>query len=248
ARFVDQINTSDWQTYRNEELGFEVKRPTEWIVENTNVVNPKSGSSFEITKNENSDNLSLDEWFRQATMISGRPTVKAAAERTIINGMPAYMLETELSPPNPLFEVVAIANSQSNIFSIYAYYEVQEDIETLNQILSTFRFIEKDSSSSDTVLTPQEVLSDSGAYDGKEIQVIGIIELIPFVDEFGLGGASPGFKTEIGNLAVSNWDHVYSAAQNRSEVLVRGVFDVDNNFLSFANDCVGCFLDISPQP
>ena len=135
------LDISDWQTYRNDEFGFEVKRPIEWIVENTNVVNPKSRSSFEITKNENSDNLSLDEWFRQATMVSGRPTVKATAERTIINGMPAYMLETELSPPNPLFEVVAIANSQSNIFSIHAYYEVQEDIETLNQILSTFRFL-----------------------------------------------------------------------------------------------------------
>ncbi|MEK7518015.1 MAG: hypothetical protein AAB583_05720 [Patescibacteria group bacterium] len=137
-----EIDTSTWQTYHNDEFGFEVKYPAWWVkdIDAVNLVNPESGSSFQVTKNGNPDNLSLDEWFKQAVLISGRPTAKAGAERITINAIPAYKLETKLAPPNPLFEVVAIANSQGDIFSIYAYYKVQEDAETLKQILSTFRF------------------------------------------------------------------------------------------------------------
>ena len=136
--------TTGWQTYRNDEFGFEVRYPAWWVEDtgDVNLVNPESGSSFQVTNNGNPDNLSLDEWFKQAVLISGRPTVKAVAERIMINGVPAYKLESELSPPNPLFEVVAVANSQGDVFSIYAYYNVQEDAEILNQILATFRFVE----------------------------------------------------------------------------------------------------------
>ncbi len=139
----NRVDTSTWQTYRSDEFGFEVRFSAWWVedIGAINLINPESGSSFQVTKNGNPDNLSLDEWFKQAVLINGRPTAKASAERITINGIPAYKLETELAPPNPLFEVVAIANSQGDIFSIYAYYKTQEDAETLDQILSTFRFV-----------------------------------------------------------------------------------------------------------
>ena len=68
------VDTSDWQTYRNEEFGFEVKYPEEWIKKNIEDVyfdiqfrkdisfdHPRKFTEININMNKNSEKLSLKE-------------------------------------------------------------------------------------------------------------------------------------------------------------------------------------------
>lgn len=145
-RFLEPAGSLDWRTYVYKEYGFEVKYPNGWvatrIMREVEIKNSQTGSTFSIVKNSNPESLSLDEWFSQATIVNGRPTVKAGAKPIIINGIKAYRINSELLPPNPYFEIVAIADSQRNILSIYTQYMTAEDGKILDQMLSTFRFLE----------------------------------------------------------------------------------------------------------
>jgi hypothetical protein len=88
---------------------------------------------------KNERELSLDNWFREFTIVDGRPTITAAAQRTTLDGKPAYKLESGLEPPNHLFEVYA-ADDQRRIFKLSATSANTADSVTLNTILSNFHF------------------------------------------------------------------------------------------------------------
>ena len=52
-KIIDQPDTSDWQTYRNEEFGFEVKYPEEWYYNRDKQAEIKSDYSLHIGFTEN---------------------------------------------------------------------------------------------------------------------------------------------------------------------------------------------------
>ena len=54
----DEVDTSGWKTYRNEEYGFEFKYPRNWIYYNE-IINEKSGSDSYIFNPEKKDKISL---------------------------------------------------------------------------------------------------------------------------------------------------------------------------------------------
>ena len=149
--------TTDWLTYRNEEYGFEIKHPANWQVNSLTlkIKKPNSDSYLEIIKNENKENLVLDEWFKKVTVINGRPTLKAAAKKVLINNAEAYRLDSDLQPPNYLFEIVGIATPRREIFSLYAYSGELGDNIILENMLSTFKFIEPEK-----ILTCEEWLKE----------------------------------------------------------------------------------------
>jgi len=140
-----QDETVGWQVYENNGYGFEIKHSKDWqfevtVVNSIKIRKSTSGSYFEIVENKNENNLNLDEWFKEATIINGRPTVNANAKKIFINGVEAYRVDSELQPPNPLFEIVGIANSQRKIFSFYAYSGQLDDNTILEKMLFTFKF------------------------------------------------------------------------------------------------------------
>ena len=183
-QLTETIDTSDWQTYRNDEFGFEIKYPEDWEEKENGVLHKATGSELSIIKNNNLNNLTLDEWFQEATVIGGRPTVKAGAESININGVKAYRLDSDLPPPALYFEIVAIADTQGNIYSIYGNYQVDEDANILDQILSTFRFINDSTSTWKTFQSERFVFEfqypndwEVGEYAPGALHLIGVLPL-----------------------------------------------------------------------
>ncbi len=124
------IDTSTWQTYHSDEFGFDVKYPNEWQGTESGVIENKgTGSLFYVFMVNN------PELFRIAA--SGGPTVKAIT----INGVKAYRVDRESPPSGYDFEIVAMIDDQRVLYS-YGNSKTLEDGKTLEQILSTFRFVE----------------------------------------------------------------------------------------------------------
>lgn len=142
--------TANWKTYKNEEFGFKVRYPKKWSIQEISLENfgtvieirdSQSKSSFAITEGKNEEELSLDAWFRKTTTTDGRPTIKASAKSTTIDGVKAYRLNSGFKADDIFFEVY-IANKDNRIFTLVAYGQESEESNLLDQILSTFRFVE----------------------------------------------------------------------------------------------------------
>lgn len=145
-----EINTSNWQTYRNDEFGFEVRYPEGWIfrfVSQTFVSPVHSSFAIQNVSNES----------RWINILIGEEINEISPYDPIsqwnIDGMPARQFSVQIIPSNigvsppgaefPDFPIhPGLWIEKDGMFYAFVFYGIEEIGGIFDQILSTFRFVE----------------------------------------------------------------------------------------------------------
>jgi len=156
------LDTSGWQTYRNDEFGFEVRYPSDWKVTGLAISTqfamnaycqsvkkideqppPDSGSawvfhsSVQICAKAREDTLSLAEFMQQEY----GDRLESWFETTEINGMLVYRSGGDRSADATLFLQSGNYRIQLTSAVVADNEHREERVSQVNQILSTFRFV-----------------------------------------------------------------------------------------------------------
>ena len=152
-KFIE-TDISNWQTYRNEEFGFEVKYPEEWTAINPNLINNlvnfgmKDSSGVAVVAV-----VVLDEKNIQEEIDKRKSETKAIDKNTLItesevlvNNIKAKQIKLLYQPlgsfPESL-ETSTYFNYENNLYAIHlsTYKKTeQKAIDIYNSFLSTFKF------------------------------------------------------------------------------------------------------------
>lgn len=148
------IDISSWQTYRNDEFGFEVEHPQVWKVVDlekegalqiylpipSNSFTPKGiGSSividykFDEFTNNREKGLTLEEWVNSS---EGRKIIKGVPQKIPIGNLEGYGVDITNQKSD-----IYIMDKEKRVYYISTNSYNNQDIKTLYKILSTFRFV-----------------------------------------------------------------------------------------------------------
>ncbi len=132
-----QLDISSWQTYHNEEYGFEVKYPSDW------------GFSKQESFNEPAFVISRDESrlaiLPKAGMDYGPPFEDPVVSEITVAGRKAELTRWINIGENgelKLYHFIEIPKAWGNIHRLDLLAVNENDLKILDQILSTFKFIE----------------------------------------------------------------------------------------------------------
>ncbi len=153
----NQPDTSDWQTYRNEEFGFEMKYPEDWTAISPNKINNlvnfgvRNGSGVAVVSVVILGEKNIQEEInkQKLEMKTIDKNALITESEVLINNIKTKQIKLLYQPLGSFPESLEIStyfNYGNNLYTIHlsAYKRTeQEAIDIYNSFLSTFKFIEK---------------------------------------------------------------------------------------------------------
>jgi hypothetical protein len=143
-KFIETDETANWKTYRNEEYEFEIKYPEKWLVEvkdnppkplgciqRTYLRKDIGSANIDILIFANFSKFSIREWLSQQG-------TEDSFEDTSLNAISA--LKSDKSDSSSYF--IYMANENYIYMIDVVKFSDKVIVDTYNQILSTFKFIE----------------------------------------------------------------------------------------------------------
>ncbi len=144
-KFIEVDEAADWQTYKNEEYGFEIKHPRDWELSSYAINNPSNkGYEFYI-KNKKDDNNIITLGMTEKYPNSPDPNLNAPLSDKKIDNLEAqrqiftegYCDVLSCTPP-----FIVIWVTYKDYIYTFDFSNTTKIEGVYNQILSTFKFID----------------------------------------------------------------------------------------------------------
>ena len=145
-KFIKIDEAADWKTYRNKKYGFEFDYPEGWEIKSRKL---KTEKTISVTSHNNPEKYFLEKWldvYRGASPVeaglSWREEFSLAGEKAFKGGFGCCMnyVQTVFFAREDKIYQISGGMLDFNVKPIGSYYNYQDEF---NQLLSSFKFIEK---------------------------------------------------------------------------------------------------------